>query len=298
MPLAPGASFGQSPAVRRVGLSLVMLTLPLVASAAPASDPAFLGIGMDDAPGYCSVNSVTPSSPAQDAGLEFGDAVMAIDGVHLGAHAAASVVAATPCTTLASLIVARRPGDDVTLLVRRGARKLSVQATLSTRGEVMFRLFVGQHLPRTELVDIDRDDVTYEVGGVQGRTTVVGWFQLQRCAGCDRVFDQVADGLRARFKARDSAPLVLAAAPVDGADQRARLRASFSAGVPLAVVDPDVFDTLALKDPQRVSFMVIDGRGIVRHVAPIAPDSEDLAAAIDDILAAAEQVEHARTRRP
>ena len=40
--------------------------------------------------------------------------------------------------------------------------------------------------------------------------------------------------------------------------------------------------------------MVIDCRGVVRFVAPIAPDADDLDAALDEVLAAAEQAEHAR----
>ena len=35
--------------------------------------------------------------------------------------------------------------------------------------------------------------------------------------------------------------------------------------------------------------MVVDCRGIVQFVAPIAPDSDDLDAALDELLAAAEQ---------
>ena len=63
------------------------------------------------------------------------------------------------------------------------------------------------------------------------------------------------------------------------------------------MAEPDVFDALALKDSLRVSFMVIDCRGVVRFVAPIAPDADDLDAALDDILAAVEQAEYQRNRR-
>jgi hypothetical protein len=67
--------------------------------------------------------------------------------------------------------------------------------------------------------------------------------------------------------------------------------------VALAVADMDLFEHLALKDSERISFMVIDCRGVVRFVAPIAPEADDLDAALDDILAAAEQAEHQRTSR-
>ena len=47
-------------------------------------------------------------------------------------------------------------------------------------------------------------------------------------------------------------------------------------------------------EDERVFFMVIDGHGVVRFVAPLAPNADDLDAALDDLLAAAEQAEHAR----
>src|SRR5690606_33645205 len=78
--LARHGSFRQSPHVRWLPL-LTTLLMPLAASAGTASDPAFLGIGMDDGPGFCSISSITPASPAQEAGVQFGDAIVSIDGV-------------------------------------------------------------------------------------------------------------------------------------------------------------------------------------------------------------------------
>jgi hypothetical protein len=264
-------------------------TSPSAAVAATASDPAFLGIGMDDSPPYCSINSITPASPAQDAGLMWGDAVYAMDGV--------SLAGSSPCTALTNLIVAHKPGEPITLDVRRGTQRLTIKATLSTRAEVLARRFVGEPMLRTDLEDLDDDKLSYDLGGRRGKTTIVGWFMLDRCSGCARVFDKIADGVRTRLKHKDHAPAVLAVTAPAPRDKLHSVRKSFTANVSLAVAEPDVFDMLALKDSLRISFMVIDCRGVVRHVAPIAPDADDYDAAIDDILAAAEQAEHQRTRR-
>src|ERR1051325_2510096 len=87
--------------VRRLALLLVLVG---TASAAPRSNPPFLGISMTDAPPGCRVDSITPQSPAADAGLELGDIIVGIDGVD------------TPsCPVLSAQIVAHQIGDKVPL---------------------------------------------------------------------------------------------------------------------------------------------------------------------------------------
>jgi hypothetical protein len=312
--LALREGFRQIPRVRTLLVSTVAGAIALIgaaAHAAPASDPAFLGIGMDDMPTYCSIGSITPASPAHDAGLQWGDAVVAVDGVSLGSQAGV-----LPCTLLTNQIVAKRPGEQLMLDVRRGVHRLTVKATLSTRGEVLSRRFVGEPMLRTDLEDLDDGKLSYDLGNRRGRTTIVGWFMLDRCSNCGRVFDKISDELKLRMKGADNAPMVLGVTPkleMSATSTNARnqlvtatsaarnkltsFRSSFTSSVPVALADADVFDALALKDSVRISFMVIDCRGVVRFVAPIAPDSDDLDASIDDILAAAEQAEHSRTRR-
>src|SRR5690606_8390125 len=141
----------------------------------------------------------------------------------------------------------------------------------------------------------------------RGRTLVVGWFILERCAGCSAVFDRIADALARRIES-GSVPTVLAVSPrpspvnpqgassLRSAHSSLRKQYGFSNTVPLALASDATFEELAIDDPERIHFTVIDSRGIVRFVAPIAPGSEDLEAAIDEVLAAAEQVEYARTR--
>ncbi len=297
MDLALIDAFRQIPRVCRPGslVAAALIALALIAPAsvmaAPASDPAFLGVGMDDMPPLCSIGSITPASPAQDAGLQWGDAVIAIDGVTLG-------TGGSPCTNLTNMIVAHRPGDDIRLEVRRGTQRMTVKATLSTRAEVLSRRFVGEPMVRTDLADLDDNNLSYDLGERRGKTTIVGWFMIDRCANCGRVFDRIADELRRRMKNVDSAPSILGVTAAAPRDKLASLRKSFTSNVAVALAEPDMFEALALRDSLRISFMVIDCRGVVRFVAPIAPDADDLDAAIDDILAAAEQAEHSRTRRP
>lgn len=296
MDLALAARFRQIPRVRWLGLVLISVVAVSAsassAGAAPASDPAFLGISMDDAPGFCSISNITPASPAQDAGLSFGDAVFAIDGVSIAGNGRTS-----PCTALTDQIVGHRPGDEIQLDVRRGGQRVQVRAVLSTRAEVLHRRFVGERMPRTDLADVDNATVSHDLGGQRGKTTIVGWFILERCTSCGRVFDRIADGIRSRLPDLERPPALLAVTAAAPRDKLAGMRKSFTASVALAQAEPDVFEELALKDSQRISFMVIDCRGVVRFVAPIAPEADDLDAAIDDILAAVEQAEHLRTRR-
>lgn len=287
--LAPGTSFRQSPHVRWLPFVAAVLMAPVgAASAAPASDPAFLGIGMDNGPGYCSINSITDASPAHDAGLQFGDMIHAIDGV--------PTAGPNPCTVLQTQIVAHRAGEEIKLDVRRGNQRVTIKATLSTRAEVLYRRFVGEPMLHTELLDIDNAKVSYDLAA-RGRTTIIGWFMMDACANCGRIFDRVNDGLQKRLKDADTMPATLAVTAPGRRGDLSSTRKSFTANVAVAVADMDLFERLALRDSERISFMVVDCRGVVRFVAPIAPEADDIDAAVDDILAAAEQAEHQRTSR-
>ncbi len=286
--------------MRSLPLLAAMVLTPTVASAAPASDPAFLGIGMDDAPAYCSISSITEASPAHDAGMQFGDAILAIDGIPTsGTPIVPGSGSPAPqwCTTLRNQIIAHRPGEQIKLDVRRGTQRITLKATLSTRGEVLNRRLVGEAMPHSDVVDIDNDELSYDLADRRGRTTVVGWFMLESCTNCARVFDRVADTLRKRFDDAEAVPATYAiTAPGRRGDLKS-LRKSFNANVPVGVADMEMFELFSLKDAERIHFMVVDCRGVVRFVAPVAPDSEDLDAAIDDVLAAAVQAEHQRTSR-
>jgi PDZ domain len=270
-----------------------------IATTPPSSNPAFLGIKMIDRGGGCLVEGVTPGSAAADAGLREWDLIVAIDGL-----------TTANCTSLRSQIIANMPGHIVRLDVRRGTDKIVVHAPLSTRAEVLHRRLVGHNMESADVVDADDNKHSYDLAETRGKTTVIGWFMIERCAGCSAVFDRVADGVANRLKDSDNAPFVLAVTPSPQSNNaiamapQAQLVAppvrrsySFTSSVPLALATDATFEELAIDDPDRVHFTVIDCRGVVRFVAPIAPGSDDIDAAVDEVLAAVEQAEHLRTLR-
>ncbi|MFT3699367.1 MAG: PDZ domain-containing protein [Kofleriaceae bacterium] len=254
-----------------------------VAYGAPArqSNPAFLGIGFAQGPGTCVIESVTDGGPASDAGIEIGDQVIAFDAIALDKTGS--------CDQLVANITSHAPGDRIRIDYMRGAVHREVTATLATRAEVVQRK-VGQRIATTDLVDVDDARHHYDLSE-RGKTTVVGFF-TEHCSGCARVFDRIADGL----KSKSPAVFELAVTPRDTRYELVDLRKSFSSPVALAVADNDTFEALAMTDQDRAFFMVIDCKGIVRLVTPLAPDADDLDAAVDEVLAGAAQAEHSRRR--
>lgn len=262
-----------------------------VAHARP-SNPAFLGVGMQDAGGArgagpCQITEVTKDSGAETAGVRTGDLVLAVDGT-----------AVATCDALLTAIQARVAGDVIRLELRRPGELLPVQvaAQLLSRDEVLRRRFVGQPVPRTALVRVD-DRATTDLSAAARKTTIVGWF-TGNCEGCDRVLGGVA-----RWAAAAStrgAPIVVLGATLgspyktaeDNLDELRLLQRTLE--VPLLYAEREIFEQFAINDADRVHFMVIDGRGIVQYVAPIAPRSDDADAAFDELIAAAQQA----TRRP
>ncbi len=247
------------------------------------SDPAFLGIGMM-APanfGGCFIESITTGGPAADAGVARNDEIARVDGV--------DIVGARACDDVTRAIVSHQPGDVIEIELKRGDARLLVRPILATRSQVLERR-VGQHVDTTDLEDADGQH--WDLADRRGHALVVGTFDAN-CAGCSALVDRVAE----RLVRRTPTTTVLA---VTGDLERPMTleRARGLRGtVPLAIADTTTFEALATTDRDRVFFLVIDCHGVVRLVAPIAPDADDIDAATDEVLAGAEQAEHARTRR-
>jgi PDZ domain len=257
-----------------------------VAHAAPRqSNPAFLGIQFGPAPNGCVIELVTAGGPAADAKIEAGDVILAFDTIALDA--------AQPCDQLVANITTHSPGDRIRVDLQRSAVHRTVDVTLSTRADVLQKR-VGRRIGATDLTDVDDARHHYDLGET-GKTIVVGWF-TDRCSGCSHVFDRIADGLKGRSKA---GVFVLAVTPRGNhdPDQLAEVRKTFGSPVALAVADNDTFSELAMDEQDRAFFMVIDCKGVTRLVTAIAPDSDDLDGAVDEVLAGAEQAEHSRTQR-
>lgn len=268
-------------------VAVSLLFAATVAAAPHQSNPAFLGIGLINGPSLvppligCVVQSVTPGGPGGAAGIVAGDSVIAFEELPLDPE--------LPCDELVASITSHAPGDLVRVgLLRHGAPR-AIVAKLATRAELVQRR-VGQRVGTTDLVDADDPREHYDLGERTGRTYVVGWF-ADNCSGCARVFDRIAAGL----KARSSGAFELAVTTRE--HPTTNLRSWFGSSVALAVADSDSFGALAMADHDRVFFMVIDCKGIVRLVTPIAADADDMEGAIDEVLAGATQAEHTRTAR-
>lgn len=262
------------------------------ASANKASNPAFLGVGMEDTGGVrgagpCTINSIEEGSGAEAAQLQPGDVFERIDG------------AAIPnCDSLVSLITSKAPGTIIRLDIRRREQALKVKAELLTRDEILRRRLVGQPMPATDLLRVE-DGAAVDLAATR-RTTIVGWFPMS-CVGCDAVIGQVARWSRDRKDGR--APVAVIAATVDASVHRAaidsleQLRiAQRSFDAPLLAADHDTYAKFAMRDTDRVHFMVIDCRGVVQYVAPIVPNTDDTSAVLDELYAAAEQTARRMSR--
>jgi membrane-associated protease RseP (regulator of RpoE activity) len=260
--------------------------LVMAAAVAPASakdkprssNPAFLGVGMSGGSnGACVIETVTKDSGAQVAGLRSGDVFLAIDGTLVPS-----------CDELITQIQAHEPGDLTKIQVSRGGVPTTITAKLLSRAEVMRQRFVGQPVPMTTLTRVD--DLTAGDLSTRGKTTIVGWFDQKNCVGCETVFASLAEWQK---KTRSSISVIGATA----GDARKSVPENLvtlkqyqrGLDVPLLVTDQDTFTDLAITDPDRIHFMVIDGRGIVQYAAPLAPQAEDTAAVLDELYAAAEQ---------
>jgi peroxiredoxin len=269
-------------------LAVLTIVLGGAAHAGPPSNPAFLGISMIDARAQhlpvdgCFVEEVTPSSAAEAADLHRDDVIQALDGVMTA-----------NCNRVTAEIVAHSPGDLVRLEILRGTERVTLRATLTTRAELLHRRLVGRPFESAEAIDVD-DHTAIDLADLRGDITILAWFD-KRCTDCVTVIRRLGDAVQAPRKSL-AQPRLLALTPGTVADLSA-FRSSLNLGVPLAAVDTKTFEYAATKDSDRVFITVVDRRGHVCFVTPIAPQDDSLDAVFDEVLAAAEQAEHARVRR-
>jgi len=83
---------------------------------------AYLGVQLSDGNGGAQVGQVVSGAPAADAGLRTGDVVTAIDGKTI-----------TGADALVTAVDGKKPGDTVTLKVRRGGSTSEITVKLGTR---------------------------------------------------------------------------------------------------------------------------------------------------------------------
>jgi hypothetical protein len=260
--------------VNRVVLVALVLAAAGAAHASPPSNPAFLGVGMDDYRNVCIVSSVTEGSPAEDSGIALQDLVEAVDGV-----------ATASCTEVTDQIIAHAPGDKIEIVVMRGGgQRVRLHPVLTSRTEVLQRRYVGKPVPDFDITGYD-DGQPVDLARPSSETRVLAWFDVHHCEGCAPLLERV--GSKAKLEVityGDSKHL-------------ATDRVGAKLGVPVALFrDVDEFRRTAMGESDRIYFMVVDCHGIVRFVVPIVPDADDADAAIDDVLAAVDQTQHAHLR--
>lgn len=282
--IAPCPAIVQIHRVRWAGLlCCIAAGFAAPATAAPrSSNPAFLGIQMQDAGGRgpCMIEATTRDSPAAAAGLRGGDLVLSIDGKAIG-----------NCAALLDEITAHRPGDTVAIKVQRLSASVVARVELTTR-DALLRRVIGRPMVETHFVAVD-DDRVYDLSALRGQVAIVGLYNPQ-CADCAQLFSQFADWARDQARQGRPRPLVLA---VSTGEQPRDLKAmQRGLEVPLAIgefatgsEDSPFARELVISDRDRLGMIVIDGRGIVQYVGPIAPHSDDMQAVLDELFAAAEQ---------
>lgn len=270
----PRTCFASLQGVRWLGAITLLSAAASIARAAP-SNPAFLGIGMQDANppsgGPCIVTEITRGSGAKAAGIQKGDFLTAIDD------------AGVPnCDAVLRTVQGHQPGDTVKLHVVRGGRQLLREATLVSRDEIMRRRLVGQQIMATDLYTVD-DERSLDLSALKGKTVIVGWFDARSCAGCTAAFGQIAKWARAQ----GDPPTPIAVMLGEPRDPKWAMPTGLD--VPLALADQKTYEEVVVPDRERINFMVIDGRGVVQYVAPIMPTADDAEASIDELFAATEQ---------
>lgn len=143
--------------MKRLGVFLVVLLL--VAAPAMAGDKgkcegnpddcakkmeqklaqkAWLGISYDtDEKGRWVVSEVEPGSPAQKAGFEKGDVMLAVDGVEYSKENKSELKAVN-----AKL----KPGSEATYVVKRQGGKVKLQATLTHVPKELQAKWIAEHM--------------------------------------------------------------------------------------------------------------------------------------------------------
>jgi putative serine protease PepD len=107
-----------------VGFAIPSDSVQRVANALIDGEPvehAYLGVSLSEATDGAEVASVRSGSPADEAGLEAGDVITAIDGETVSTDDATSA------------INGKSPGDQITVTITRSGERSTLDVTLGTR---------------------------------------------------------------------------------------------------------------------------------------------------------------------
>lgn len=232
--------------------------------------------------GPCMVEGATRDSPAEAAGLRNGDLVLTIDKKPIA-----------NCTVLLDEITSRAPGDTIEIKLQRLSVPVTVTVQLTTR-DALLRRVIGRPIVPTNFVDVDTD-ATYDLSAMRGRMAIVGLYN-PACTDCPQLFSKFRSWARSKAR-KGPPPLVLAVVAGDPARDVGALQKQLD--VPLAVgefvtsgheLDASPFSReLVIFDRDRLGVIVVDGDGMVQYIGPIAPNSDDTEAVLDELFAAADQ---------
>src|ERR1041384_6394905 len=203
--LATRPVIGQILGVRWAGF--VACFVASTALAAPrSSNPAFLGIQMQDITGHgpCMIEAATHDSPAEAAGLRSGDFVVALDGKPIAS-----------CSVLLDEITAHAPGDAVQVKVQRQSASLVSKVQLPPRDALLHKV-IGKPMVETNLIGVE-DGTVYDLSALHGRMAIVGLYN-PACVECGSLFTRFLTW--ARDTARRGGPQALVLAVVPGEPTR------------------------------------------------------------------------------
>lgn len=237
--------------------------------------------------GPCIIEFVTQDGPAEAAGLRGGDLVLAVERKPIAT-----------CGALLDAITSHAPGDSVEIKVQRLSTSLAVRAQLTTR-DALLRKMIGKPMVETNFIGVD-DGTSYDLSSLHGRIAIVGLYNPS-CVDCGSLFTKLLDWARAAARKGGQQPLVVAVIPSEQVRDVKALQRSLD--VPLAIgefassrdADSALFGRdLVLFDADRLGVVVIDSRGIVQYLGPIAPDSDDSEAVLEEVFTVADHALRAK----
>jgi membrane-associated protease RseP (regulator of RpoE activity) len=229
------------------------------------------------------IEGATRESPAEAAGLRGGDLVIAVDGKPIA-----------NCSVLLDEITGHAPGDSVEIKLQRLSSAVVVKVQLTTR-DALLRKVIGKPMVETNFIGVE-DGAVYDLSSLHGQMAIVGLYN-PACVDCGALFAKLLDW--SRDKARKGGPQALVLAVAAGEPSRDLKALQKSIDVPLAVGEfvasgresgsSPFSRELVIFDRDRLGVIVIDGRGIVQYIGPVAPNSDDTQAVLDEVFAAADQ---------
>lgn len=257
--------------------AIVLAAQSATASAQPDEHvPVWLGIQYGPGTMGIAIEHVYEDSPAAIAGIEIGDEILDLGPVQLN-----------PNVQLMPFVQSLKVGQHVKLRVLRGGNVMVLDAVMLPRadGEIVQRRLVGKPAPEIAITRAS-DGVVVDLAALDHKVAILAFFPPS-CDACASIVSSL--GPWAQKHDRDPV-VVLGATPIlDPAGLTAYLRRN-PIVVPVGAMAPSdgQTDSPFFADPNAtaVTFVVIDGKGIVRLASIVTPGGED---ELDDVCVAAER---------